>query len=272
MRLTKHHGLGNDFLVLLHDSPDGPLPVDGDAARALCARRTGIGADGLVVGTAWMGAPTASGDGREADLAMVLWNADGSRAEMSGNGIRCLAQAVARDRGATDLDLAILTDAGVRATQVRPGESPSSVVACVDMGEARPGPAVPAEPTASSYGKATTVDLGNPHVVVLVDDPEAVDLEVEGAAIAEQVPGGANVEFVAPTAVADQLAMTVWERGAGITEACGTGACAAAHAAHEWGLVGTEVVVSMPGGDATVGVGPPLTLEGPATYVATVDV
>ena len=272
MQLTKHHGLCNDFLVVLHDVPSGPLPVDGDAARALCARHTGIGADGLIVGTAWLGASEGSIDGSEPDLAMVLWNADGSRAEMSGNGIRCLAHAVARERHATELELGILTDAGIRATKVRRGQDPSTLVARVDMGVAGAGPNLPTELTATWPGKLASVDLGNPHVVVLVDDPEAVDVATEGASIAGGIPGGANVGFVAPTTAPDRLALRVWERGAGTTEACGTGACAAAYAAHQWGLVGAEAVVSMRGGDASVAIGPPMTLEGPTTYIATIEV
>ena len=93
MQLSKHHGLGNDFLVLL--DPEGTAPIEPAQARALCDRRTGVGADGLL----WAGPGT---DG--ADVTMVLLNADGSRAEMSGNGIRCLAQEVAWSRG-TDLSL-----------------------------------------------------------------------------------------------------------------------------------------------------------------------
>jgi diaminopimelate epimerase len=114
------------------------------------------------------------------------------------------------------------------------------------------------------------LSLGNPHAVVAVDDVGAVDL----AALGPRVPGG-NLEVVAPGPERDAITMRVHERGAGITEACGTGACAAAHAAAEWGLAtprNGEITVHMPGGDARVRVGAELVLTGPATYIATVEV
>ena len=112
MHLSKHHGLGNDFLVLLRDDVV-PMPHDVAAALAtrLCHRTRGIGADGLLIG----GPPVRR---LACDLQMWLYNADGSRAEMSGNGIRCLAQAVLRDRGITEATLAISTDGGLRRVDV----------------------------------------------------------------------------------------------------------------------------------------------------------
>ena len=128
LTLTKHHGLGNDFLVLFADDGDAAdLPA---LARRLCHRTRGIGADGLLVGS-----PEDGFDAR-----MVLYNADGSRAEMSGNGIRCFAQAVAGRRG----DLAaqrILTDAGPRTVELAPTEDPYTIMAAVDMGEVADLPA-----------------------------------------------------------------------------------------------------------------------------------
>jgi diaminopimelate epimerase len=106
--------------------------------------------------------------------------------------------------------------------------------------------------------------------VVLVDDPAAVDLAGEGAWYEARFTDGVNVEFIAPTGD-DALALRVWERGAGITQACGTGACAAAQVAHAWGLVGERVRVEMPGGAAEVQLGPSITLIGPAVKVATIE-
>jgi diaminopimelate epimerase len=262
VRAAKYQGLGNDFLVAL-------LPeVPGDAAalaRRVCARRTGVGADGLIVGT-----PSSRPD---VDLVLHLWNADGSSAEISGNGIRCLAHAEARRRGVDSLDLVVETPAGDRALQVRPGGHRDQVVASVSMGSAKPGPVVDALPPAPTVTprRTATVDLGNPHVVVLVDDPDAVDVGLAGPRIEAAFPGGINVHFVAPTD-GGGLRLRVWERGAGVTEACGSGAAASAFAAHEWGLAAGRVRVSMPGGDAEVVIGDELTLIGPSEFIADVQI
>ena len=213
MRLHKHHGLGNDFLIRLDDDVDAAL------ARAVCDRRLGVGADGLisVVGARW-----------------TLFNADGSRAESSGNGLRCAAQAVARARALDELDITFETDAGPRHVSLR-GD-----VATVEMGAVR----------VARLGKTDAeVSTGNPHLVLRYRDPE----DVEAADLAElgTMHPALNVEVIA-VAAPDELAFRVHERGAGITMACGTGSVAAAAAAHAWGLVGTTVVVHNPGGDVTV--------------------
>lgn len=269
MHLAKLHGLGNDFLVLV--DLDDATPVDAGLAAALCDRRRGIGADGLI-------RVTPGTDG--ADVTMALRNADGSLAEMSGNGIRCLALAVARHRGVGELDLTVATGGGVRAVSLRPGPLGTSQVD-VDMGKVRPGP----EPDTGwlslpvtarllqgpdgDHPGLSTLDLGNPHLVVLVDDPSAVDLADAGPVAEQQFARGINVGFVALSAgEPDALDLRVWERGAGITEACGTGAAAAAHASHEWGLVGERVTVHLPGGDVEIHLGDTLTLSGPAVHVA----
>ncbi|CAN5120317.1 diaminopimelate epimerase [soil metagenome] len=264
MQLTKHHGLGNDFLVLLDVDSDPAIRFDAGLVRTLCDRRRGIGADGLIrVGP-------ATG---EADVTMALRNADGSPAEMSGNGIRCLGQAVARARGRDTVDLAVATGAGLRRLRVRPGPDPSTAEVEVDMGPAGPGPQLPALPALVEATKSTTVDMGNPHLVLLVDDPAAVDLATLGPACQDGFDQGINVELVAPApGSADTLDLLVWERGVGITRACGTGACAAASAAHDWGVVGKRVTVRMPGGEVEVALGATVTLSGPATYVAAIEV
>jgi diaminopimelate epimerase len=211
MRLSKHHGLGNDFLIRL----DGE--VDAAMARTVCHRRTGVGADGLisVVNDRW-----------------TLFNADGSRAESSGNGLRCAAQALARARGVTDLDVTLVTDAGPRRVQL------TADIATVEMGEV----------TVHRLGdEEAVVSTGNPHLVLRVPDPSAVDLLALGAEHPD-----VNVEVIAAGPEPDSLQFRVHERGAGITMACGTGSVAAAAAAHAWGIVGPVVVVHNPGGDVTV--------------------
>jgi diaminopimelate epimerase len=261
LTLTKHHGLGNDFLVAF-DPPVDDLPA---LAQRLCHRTRGVGADGLLVGTA--------ADGFAA--RMVLYNADGSRAEMSGNGIRCFAQAIARRRG--DLgEQTILTDAGPRRVEVRPTEDLLTILATVDMG---PVGELPEPPGWSAIGTnpdrpVAHLDVGNPHTVVAVDDVGAVDLLVLG----RQVPD-INLEIIAPGPERDAITMRVHERGAGITEACGTGAAAAAWAATDWGLVDRtsgELTVHMDGGDARVALHVPspgrVSLTGPAAFVATIEI
>jgi diaminopimelate epimerase len=256
VQLTKHHGLANDFLVVLDEANDRAVAVGPELAVRLCDRRTGLGADGLLHGA-------APGPGADVDVVMHLFNADGSRAEMSGNGIRCLGQALVMARDVGEAVLVVGTDAGPRRLQVEPGGTASTVLV-------RLPDEVPAH-LGVDEGRVASVSLGNPHVVVLVDDPEAVDLEADGGWVEQRIAGGANVEFIARTSP-DHLELRVWERGVGATHACGTGACAAAHAAHRWGLVGDRVRVSMPGGVAEVDLGPSITLIGPADHVATIEI
>jgi diaminopimelate epimerase len=267
VRLTKHHGLANDFLVVLDEANGRALAVDGALARRLCDRRTGIGADGLI-----HGARPTDDSPAGTDVVMHLFNADGSRAEMSGNGIRCLAQAMAVTRGDEDETYAIATDGGLRTVDLVT-DGPSSVHVSVSMGAAAPGPSVPVPVAEELDARHATYDLGNPHLVVEVDDPAAVDLATRGAWLEQQFADGVNVEFVAKSdGRRDAIVMRVWERGAGITHACGTGACAAALAANDWGLVGEFVTVEMPGGAAEVGLGDEIVLTGPAELIATIEV
>lgn len=267
VRYSKHHGLGNDFLVTLTDN----LPLDAvERAVALCNRRTGIGADGLIFGI-------QRPDGR---MAMRLLNSDGSPAAVSGNGLRCFAQAVAISRGMPHLEIDVETPAGVRHCSVMATGESDTVIATVDMGVVCPGPdpdpdvddlIAAAGPSVSMVKRWETGDVGNPHVVCEVDDPMAIDLAVAGPAIEAHFEEGANVHFVTVSGL-NELRAEVWERGAGITRACGTGATVAAHVFHGWDLVGPKVVVRMPGGDALVDLSGPVTLTGPATHIADIEV
>jgi diaminopimelate epimerase len=259
---TKLHGLGNDFLVALEERDNPPVALTGAIARALCHRTRGVGADGVIVGRAPI-------DSAVADLRMELRNADGSRAEMSGNGIRCLAHAVALHRDLDSIDLRIDTDGGLRTVAVRGAANGSTSDVSVDMGAAGPGPDIPHDLDVA--GRLATVDVGNPHLVIEVPDPSAIDLALVGPALEEHFDTGINVEFIHASGP-DTLTLTVWERGAGITEACGTGAVAAAHVAHSWERVGDHVRVRMPGGDATVVVGAELQLIGPSVHIAEIHV
>jgi diaminopimelate epimerase len=268
--LSKHHGLGNDFLVTLDERNGRPLAIDGDLARLLCDRRRGVGADGLIHGAA----PTDEQAAHAIDVVMHLYNSDGSRAEMSGNGIRCLGQALARhrdlDRGTVD----VLTDAGRRPLSVSPAAGGDEVAVSVGMGRPTPGPRVPEALDEFFVSRHGTLDMGNPHLVILVQDPAVVKLATEGAWLEKQFPRGINVEYVSVDDDGAGMHLRVWERGAGVTEACGTGACAAAYLTHQWGLLGDDVRVTMPGGVARVRleVDGSVTLIGPSVFIADVDV
>ena len=206
---------------------------------------------------------------------MVLYNSDGSRAEMSGNGIRCLVMAAHRTAsGAVGADYVVHTDAGVRTVQVVAEVPNGDLELSVEMGQIAALPVPDNWDTLQCHPDRPVqhVSLGNPHSVVGVDDVIAVDLK----ALGEKVPQ-VNLEIIQPGPETNAIRMRVHERGAGITRACGTGACAAADAALQWGLVprsSSEVIVHMDGGSARVRVDSrrKVTLVGPATYVDTFTV
>jgi diaminopimelate epimerase len=248
--LVKLHGLGNDFLVSF--SAGG-----ADLARQVCDRHTGIGADGLIRG----------GRSPAGDLTFRLWNADGSEAEMSGNGMRCLAHA-ALDLGwvPEDEPFAALTPAGRREVTIR-RTGPGTTWAVVDMGPVKVGDA---EGVCNVGAGSALVDVGNPHLVLLGPDPATIDVGRLGPELERSDPAGLNVEFVTLGPGPDSVTMRVWERGVGETLACGTGSCAAAAAVHHWGRVGRAVTVHQPGGAVAVEVRPDgtATLAGPSVRVA----
>jgi diaminopimelate epimerase len=245
LRLTKHHGAGNDFLVLL--DADDHRPLSPAEVRLLCDRHRGIGADGLL----------RVMRGRHGSaLTMDLRNADGGGAEMSGNGIRCLVQAAVDAGWVAPGSVSVATAGGPRTVVYRADERPGLGFASVDMGRATLGPELdegdlPQE-IAPSIRFARTVDMGNPHIVLFGTPVETATVVAVGAPLEHAIAGGANVEFVWPGTESDTLTMRVWERGVGETLACGTGACAAAAAAHGWGLVGSRVLVHSPGGTLQV--------------------
>ncbi len=262
MRLTKHHGLGNDFLVLL--DLDGLHPISAEDAVALCNRRTGIGADGVL-------RVTAGTNG--AQVTMELRNADGSPGAMSGNGIRCLAQAVFQAGLATPPVLRVATAAGARTVTVLSRGKANTHRMQVEMGDASLLGDEP-EWVAGEVLRAARVEVGNPHVVLHwagATLPSGEALVELAAPIDAATPGGVNVEVIRPTAVAGELDMVVFERGVGPTLACGTGACAVVVAAAAWELAGQQATVHMPGGSVDVTLGDPVLLTGDATSVAIFD-
>lgn len=273
MRVSKFDAWGNDFLVLdvaqlRSAGVDEAAVAWPEVSRAWCNRASGIGADGLLL--------LERID--DVDARMRLYNSDGSTAEMSGNGARCFAHALFRsDAARGERVYRLHTDAGVREVTV--GEQDSNlVVATVDMGEVSTidAPANWAAIGAHPDRPVVHVSVGNPHTVVGVDDVDSVDIGQLG----RQVPQ-VNLEIIAPGPGRNAITMRVHERGAGITQACGTGACASAWAALRWGLVSSttdrvEVTVHMLGGDAVVTLNAPeagrVALTGPAQYVDSYDV
>jgi diaminopimelate epimerase len=262
LRLSKHEGAGNDFLVLL--DPFDQLRLTETEVRSLCDRRRGVGADGLIrVG------PGTGG----AEVSMELHNADGGLAETSGNGLRCLAQAAVDAALVDPPRFAVATGAGLATIDYQGADGAGRARATVTLGAVRlVGPA-----TTDPAGRPTQrVDTGNPHLVVRCDDPATIDLAVVGPKLAAEFPDGINVEFITAGPGEDEITMRVWERGVGETWACGSGSCAAAAAAHSWGLVGTSVSVRNPGGTLEVALGEkdgdPVLLGGPVRRVADVVV
>jgi len=261
LNLTKHHGLANDFLVLL--DPEGSVDVTADVARKVLDRRVGIGADGLLH-------VRKAGDG--ADLDLTVWNADGSVAETSGNGLRCAGQA-AVDSGLVGADAVVRTGGALREMTIHEESAPGERFIGVTMGVPTLEPAA-VEIPGSVVGRAAAVNTGNPHLVVEVDSLEHLDdavmVELSRTALGEPV----NLEAVLAATKGEGVSMRVWERGVGETRACGSGAVATAAAARAWGLAGDEVKVTMPGGSATVSFRPDgeAVLSGPAKFVGRIEV
>ena len=234
LRFLKMHGLGNDFDVI--DARSGENPVTPALARALGDRHRGVGFDQLAVIL-----PAES-----ADFTLEFWNADGSKAGACGNATRCVSDLMMRDLGK---DRVTLTTARGRLAAERRADGLVSVNMGAPILEAAAIP-VAADPLALPLaGDPVAVGMGNPHCIFFVEDAEAADVAGLGPKIEHHplFPERTNVEFAALVGP-DHLRMRVWERGAGITLACGSGTCATAVAAHLRGLTGRQVIVDVDGG------------------------
>ena len=274
MDVIKAHGTGNDFVVIV-DLDDG-LDLPDHLVRALCDRRTGIGADGVIR----IGAPRSGGA-----VFMDYRNADGTAVEMCGNGVRVVAKTVL-DRGLVDAPDGVLgvdTRDGVKQVEVRRGDDGRVAEVTVDMGPPHWTPAeIPTELDDTTefhldLAPETTwsaVSMGNPHVVTLVDDVATAPVTTLGPQVErhDAFPRGTNVEF-AQVRAHDLVDLRVWERGVGETQACGTGACATLAVLRAGGLVGDRATIRVPGGDLVVRYTPDdhasVFLTGPAEEVAT---
>jgi len=239
-RFIKMHGLGNDFVVLDRRANGGTIPAE--AARALADRHRGVGCDQVIV----------IGESGMADVALRFFNPDGGEAGACGNGTRCVGALLMDERG--DDHLAVETPAGVLDIEKAAGGLIS-----VDMGLARTEwNEIPLAERADTLhlgisegplADPVAVNMGNPHAVFFVEDAEAIDLARLGPKLERHrlFPERANIG-VAQVIGEDRLRLRVWERGAGITLACGSGACAAAVAAHRRNLTGRNLALTLDGG------------------------
>lgn len=266
IRFTKMHGIGNDYVYvdLHHERVDDPAAL----ARAVSDRHRGVGADGLIL----LAPPD---DDAGAHVRMVMFNADGSRAEMCGNGIRCVCKYAVDHGVATARPLRVQTDAGVLELDYLVGDDGAVSEVTVDMGAPELEPAripvvgadaplvdAPLPPAIRSIVEPlfaaptglepsmTCVALGNPHLVLFCGDVAAVPLDRVGPILerAPLFPRRINVHFVEVCA-ADRVVMRTWERGAGATLACGTGASAVCVAGAMTGRTDRSIVAELPGGD-----------------------
>ncbi len=242
LTFIKMHGLGNDFVVL--DARKAPIELDEASARAISDRRLGIGCDQILV--------IEAAPGSEAEIFMRIFNADGGEAEACGNGARCVAALVMEETG--NPEVRIETRAGVLvANAAEDGHI------AVDMGEvhldwravplAHEADTLHLDVSSGSLSDPVGVSVGNPHAVFFVDDAAAVALEELGPQIETDAlfPRRTNVE-VAQILSDGSIRLRVWERGVGVTRACGTGACATVVAASRRGLSGREAIVILDGG------------------------
>jgi diaminopimelate epimerase len=242
----KMHGLGNDFVVL--DGRARPVVLNAAQARAIADRKTGVGCDQLIL--------IEPSDDPKADVGMRIFNPDGGEAEACGNATRCIARLLMDQQGRDHV--VVETAAGLLSATAAEGG-----LVTVDMGPARLGwqeiplrePCdtlnVPIE--AGMLAQPTCVSMGNPHAVFFVDDVGAVPLGELGPLLEHHpiFPERANIG-VAEARTRHRIRLRVWERGAGITLACGTGACAALVAANLRGLTGRRAVVELDGGELTI--------------------
>ncbi|MDA0200162.1 MAG: diaminopimelate epimerase [Bacteroidetes bacterium] len=228
IEFTKMHGIGNDFVVV--DALSGVWAHRSDLAIKLCDRRFGVGADGLIF--------VEQGD--LAPYRMRMLNPDGSESEMCGNGLRCVVLWLA----ARDLMASTIETGGRVVTVNLQGDDVS-----VGMGQAT----VTDRPRQVQGHEGVLINVGNPHYVIACDDPWSIDLEVVGARLEHDpaFPDRANIHFITQSGP-DEIIQRTWERGAGITLACGSGATAGARAAQFFGWCDRRTRVRLPGGDLVI--------------------
>ena len=267
LKFWKMHGTGNDFIVI--DNRDGKIREDklSEFAKRVCERRFSVGADGLLL--------VYNSD--VADVKMRMFNPDGSEAEMCGNGIRCFVKFCYENEIARKKELKVETQAGIKHTWLCVNDEVKSVK--VEMGEPSfERRSIPMRGEGKCFGETlavkgetyevTCLSMGNPHCVLFVDDLEAFPVQHIGPKIEVHrvFPKRTNVEFV-QVINRGEIRVRVWERGAGETLACGTGACASAVASHTLGKTDNEVTVHLLGGGLAVLYDRNVFMTGPAVKV-----
>ena len=257
---VKSHGLGNDYIVI--DPAKVPFTVTAEAVLLICDRHLGVGSDGILLVQPPNGA----------DFGVRIYNPDGSDAEKSGNGIRIFAKYL-REHGYTTKDHFSIDTAGGRVgvqLDIRGGRV---VEVTADMGTVTFDALESIEVDGRRLA-VTSVSIGNPHCVVIVEDLTKIDPRALGPKIESHraFPAKTNVQF-AEVLSRSHIAIEIWERGAGYTLASGTSSCVVAAAAHRKGLVDRDVTVTMPGGEleVTVGEGYAIRLRGPVEEVMVGD-
>ena len=275
MKFTKMHGLGNDYVYV--STFDQPAPRDpAGLAVAVSDRHFGIGADGLI-----MIMPSDRANAR-----MRMFNADGSEGEMCGNGVRCVAKYIFDHGIVKERQAKIETGRGILTLDLEVSDGKAERVR-VDMGTpilaadeiptllpGKPPVEVPVEAGGQTFA-VTAVSMGNPHAVIFVDDVAAVPLATVGPLLERHpsFPKRVNVHFVEVKSKGE-VTMRTWERGSGVTLACGTGACAVCVAGVLTGRTESRVLAHLPGGDLELewaGDGQPVFMTGPATEVYSGD-
>lgn len=251
----KMHGLGNDFVII--DARTCPIAMDAALAAAIASRATGIGCDQLIM----------LSSSAIADIRIDIWNADGSRAEACGNATRCVARLLGGE-GTIDTEAGVLSATQHGSLIGLSMPPPQFDATAIPLAYAMDTSAMPV--AWDELASPAAVNVGNPHVVFFVADCDAVDLAHLGPAIENDplFPARINVNVATITGPA-AIRLRVWERGAGLTRACGTGAVATAVAALRSRRVSSPVTVSLPGGDILVhwaGEGP-ITMVGAAQEV-----
>lgn len=232
MRFTKMHGCGNDYVYInaFREQVENPSAL----AKKVSDRRFGIGSDGLIL----IGPATHP----DAHAMMDMYNIDGSRGAMCGNGIRCVAKFLYDNGIARTETIRIQTLSGIKTVRVKTDSKGLVNSVTVDMG----APLFIDDPKLGI--EACYVSMGNPHAVIFTDNVNDAPVESLGREIEEKFPGGINVEFI-HVAAPDKMDFRVWERGSGETLACGTGACAALAAAHKLGKCDNKATVRLRGGE-----------------------
>lgn len=267
MKFSKMHGLGNDFIII--NNLDANIYISKDKIQFLCDRRFGIGADGLILVE----------KSKEAHIKMAYYNSDGNEVEMCGNGIRCFAKYVYDNQIIRENSINVETLAGIKIIQLKITKDKVSEVT-VNMGDAiYEGSKIPIKidkdiiideeiEFENNNIKFSCISMGNPHTIIVVDDLDSYPIEKIGSFFENNpiFPNKTNVNFV-QVIDEENIKVITWERGVGLTLACGTGTCASVVLLNNKKLVNNKVNASLPGGKLIIQVKEKIYMTGKAEHV-----